>query len=96
MPLQRVDDHITKDGYEGPVSTDWFESAGEALGDKAIADLDPELHPHWRVDEMMEALDAYPEHEKLHQALAKACREAAGTPEPTGRRPSPFDNPFSF
>ena len=95
-PLERRDDHITKDGYEGPVSLAWFESAGEALGDKAIADLDPDLHPHWRVDEMMEALDAYPEHEKLHQALAAACRDAIGIPDPVGRRPSPLDNPFSF
>lgn len=96
VPLERRDDHITKDGYEGPVSVAWFEAAGEALGDSAIAALDADLHPHWRVDELMEALDACPEHEKLHQALASACREAIGVPEPVGRRPSPFDNPFSF
>ena len=96
VPLERRDDHITKDGYEGPVALAWFEAAGEALGDNAIAAFDENLHPHWKVDELMEALEACPEHEKLHQALASACREAAGSSEPTGRRPSPFDNPFSF
>ncbi len=95
-PLQRVEDHITKDRFAGEVSVAWFEAAGEALGDSAIAKLDAGLHPHWKVDELMEALEAVPEHEKLHQALAQACREAMGTERPMGRRPSPFDNPFSF
>jgi len=94
--LERVEDRVTKDRYEGPISIEWFESAGEALGDAAIAKVDSALHPHWRVDEFMEALEAAPEHEKLHQALARACREAVGVAEPVGRRPSPLDNPFSF
>jgi hypothetical protein len=96
VPLERADDRITRDRFEGPVPIEWFEAAGEALGDSAIAALDPALHPHWRVDELMEALEAVPEHERLHQALAAACRDAAGTEPPVGRRPSPLDNPFSF
>jgi len=96
VPLDRVDDHITKDRFEGDIPLAWFEAAGEALGDSAIDKLAPGLHPHWRVDELMEALEAVPEHEKLHQALAKACREAVGVEPPRGRRPSALDNPFSF
>ena len=95
-PLERDDSRITKDGYDGEPSLAWFEGAGEALGDGAIAKLDRSLHPHWQVDELMEALEAVPEHEKLHQALAEVCRNAVGVAPPTGRRPSPFDNPFSF
>lgn len=96
VPLERVDDRITKDGFEGVISLAWFEAAGEALGDAAIEKLDPGLHPHWRVDELMEALEAVPEHERLHQELASACREAIDVAEPVGRRPSALDNPFSF
>lgn len=96
VPLERVEGRITKDEFRGEVPIAWFEAAGEALGDSAIAKLDGSLHPHWRVDDLLEALAAAPEHEKLHQALADACRAAAGVPEPTGRRPSPLDNPFSF
>jgi len=96
VPLERVDGRITKDDFQADIPLAWFEHAGEALGDSAIAKIDDELHPHWRVDELMEALDAVPEHEKLHQALADACRSATGTEEPTGRRPSAMDNPFSF
>lgn len=94
--LERVEDRITKDRFEGVVPIAWFVSAGEALGDAAIAKLDAALHPHWKVDDLLESLEAVPEHERLHQALAEACRAAVGTPEPKGRRPSPLDNPFSF
>ena len=96
VPLERVEGHITRDGFDGEVPMDWFESAGEALGDAAIEKIDPDLHPHWRVDELLEALEAVPEHENLHQKLARACRAAIGVDEPKGRRPSPLDNPYSF
>lgn len=96
VELERVDDRITKDAFDGEVPVAWFEGAGEALGDSAISKIDDGLHPHWKVDELMEALDAVPEHEKLHRALADACRSAVGVEEPTGRRPSAMDNPFSF
>lgn len=96
VPLERADDRITKDSFDGEIPLAWFEAAGEALGDSAIEKIDPGLHPHWRVDELMEALEAVPEHEKLHQALAGACRAAIDEGEPVGRRPSALDNPFSF
>lgn len=95
-PLERVEGHITKDGFDGDVSIDWFAAAGEALGDAAIEQAAADLHPHWLVDELLDALEAVPEHERLHQSLADACRAAEGVAEPKGRRPSPLDNPFCF
>ena len=45
----------------------------------------------------LEALDALPDHEKLHQALAAACREAIHAPAPERpRRRGRHDDPFSF
>lgn len=60
----------------------WFEAAGEALGDAAIARIDSADHPHHRVDELVECLDAFPDHEKLHQKLESACKEAMGAAPP--------------
>lgn len=61
---------------------EWLNSAMEALGDTAIEELDPALSLERRIEALMERLDAIPDHEKLHQALAETAREAihrAGT-----------------
>lgn len=55
----------------------WFVSALEQLGDAAIETLDRAMEPAKQVDALLERLDAIPDHEKLHQALAEVCREAA-------------------
>jgi hypothetical protein len=51
----------------------WFAGAMEALGDAAIETLDRAALPVRQVDELIRRLDACPDHEKLHQALAEAC-----------------------
>jgi hypothetical protein len=51
----------------------WFAGAMEALGDAAIETLDRAALPVKQVDELIRRLDACPDHEKLHQALAAAC-----------------------
>ncbi|MFO0874866.1 MAG: hypothetical protein U0575_12970 [Phycisphaerales bacterium] len=56
---------------------DWFARALEAIGDAAIAQVAGEIDPVRRVDGLLARLDASPEHEKLHQALADACVVAA-------------------
>jgi hypothetical protein len=56
---------------------EWFMAALEALGDAAIETLDRNADPIRLVDALLARLDAIPEHEKLHQELAHACREAA-------------------
>lgn len=97
--LERDPRRVSRDRYAGdpPIPMPWFEAAGEALGDAAIAAVPGDLHPWWRVEELMEKLEAAPEHEKLHQSLAAACREAARADEPADiRRPDPLDDPWSF
>lgn len=75
----------------------WFEAAAEALGDAAIERLKPDDPPHWRVEDLLEFLDAHPDHEKLHQRLEEACRSAIGAAEPAGRRRrNVVDDPFGF
>ncbi|MEL6330026.1 MAG: hypothetical protein AAFR38_10205 [Planctomycetota bacterium] len=96
VPLERVKGRSTLDNFEGKIPLTWFEAAGEALGDSAIESIDPEHSPWWQMDDLLEALEAVPEHEKLHQALADTCRRAARAPRPTERRPSPLDDPFMF
>jgi hypothetical protein len=97
-PVLRVEGVPTRDdspGREIPMA--WLEAAAEALGDAAIAKVDPEEHPVWRVADLLEALDALPVHEKLHQALEQACREAAIAPAPDLRRSRRLlDDPFTF
>lgn len=55
----------------------WFMAAMEQLGDAAIEMLDTGIELDRQVDFLLAALDAVPDHEKLHQALADVCREAA-------------------
>jgi hypothetical protein len=55
----------------------WFTGAMEQLGDAAIEMLDTGLELDRQVDFLLAALDAVPDHEKLHQLLADVCREAA-------------------
>ena len=55
----------------------WYVEACELLGDAAIETLDRTAEPARQVDALLERLDAVPDHEKLHQALAEICKEAA-------------------
>jgi hypothetical protein len=88
-PLERVQESPTRDRAPGSPDVAWFLNASEALGDAAIAQVNPEDHPHFRVEDLLEFLDCHPLHEKLHQALADACRASVGAPPPkTTRRAS--------
>lgn len=53
----------------------WLIEAMEALGDAAIDELDAELTTIKRIDALLGRLDAIPDHEGLHHALAEACHE---------------------
>jgi hypothetical protein len=55
----------------------WFIDACEQLGDAAIETLDLGAEPAKQVDALLERLDAFPDHEKLHQVLAATCKAAA-------------------
>ncbi|TVQ32153.1 MAG: hypothetical protein EA376_06655 [Phycisphaeraceae bacterium] len=58
------------------LTCEWFLEASEALGDEAMEQVDSELAAAVRVDRLLDRLETLPEHEKLHQALADACRAA--------------------
>jgi hypothetical protein len=70
-------------------SPEWFIYANELLGDAAIASLS-QRHPVLQVDELIELLQAHPDHEKLHQRLEEAARAAARDPRPPRRAASPL------
>ncbi|MFO0830187.1 MAG: hypothetical protein U0572_18745 [Phycisphaerales bacterium] len=55
----------------------WFVGALEALGDAAIETLDRGVDPIRQIDALLARLDAWPDHERLHQELAETCRLAA-------------------
>lgn len=59
------------------VTAEWMLAAGEALGDAAIAGLPSGQSPQALVLALAERLEAVPDHEKLHQRLEEAARDAA-------------------
>ena len=67
-------------------TAEWFVHAAELLGDEAIAQVAATLPAAVRVAALLDRLEAHPNHEKLHQRLAEACREAVLDP-PRKRRP---------
>ncbi len=58
------------------VDVAWMLYAGEALGDHALAQVDPADHAVGRVEHLLELLSTIADHEKLHQSLIAACLEA--------------------
>lgn len=81
----------------GTPTPEWLLAAHEALGDAAIAQVLPEWPADHRADDLLERLEGLPDHEKLMQALAAACREAARmTLRSPPRRRVPMDDPRGF
>ncbi|GJQ29199.1 MAG: hypothetical protein HBSAPP03_10830 [Phycisphaerae bacterium] len=82
---------------DGAATPAWMLAAHEALGDAAIAQVRPEWPADHRVDDLLERLEGLPDHEKLMQALATACREAARLESRSPpRRRTPLDDPYGF
>ena len=77
----------TRDNSMDAPSLEWFCAAGEALGDSAIAAVNPKLPAAFRVEHLLAAVDAVPHHEKLHQRLEDTCRSAAVEPPPVTTLP---------
>jgi len=102
-PIVGVGERVVRVRLDEPEQTDasWFAEAGEALGDRAIVDAEAageaDDPPAWRVDDLLDRIEAAPDHEKLIQALARACKDAIGTTTPADRRRRRgFDDPRSF
>jgi hypothetical protein len=73
-------------GPDDPPSREWMIETNEALGDAAIAQVPPDADPYTRSDLLFDRVQALPDHEKLHQFLADACREASRSPRPAAHR----------
>ncbi|MEM8842830.1 MAG: hypothetical protein AAGD47_13745 [Pseudomonadota bacterium] len=95
--VERDQSRITRDHITGPIDVSYLEDVSERLGDEAISSLEPDEHPAYLVDDLLEFLEAMPDHEKLHQRLEEACRDAMLEPVPTRPRRRPLvDDPYSF
>jgi hypothetical protein len=99
--IERDERRVTKDFVTSAdawrISRIWFEETGEALGDSAIARLRYDEPAAWRVEDLLEFIDAFPDHEKLHQRLDEACRQAMTEPLPEEkRRRGIAEDPYSF
>jgi len=69
---------------------DWMVEAHGALGDQAVDLIDGELAATKRLDQLLDRLDAIPEHRELHEAVAaivpEVIREAEEEAASGGRR----------
>lgn len=64
------------DVEDGPL-IEWIGSTFDALGDAAVDSIDSALAAVKRLDQLLDRLDAIPEHAGLHQAVAAVTDEAA-------------------
>lgn len=95
--VQPAETGMTRDVISGEIDVAWFLEACEALGDAAIAKLKAEDPAAHRVEDLVEFIEAWPTHEKLHQRLMMECRQAHVEPTPTTeRRRGIAENPWSF
>lgn len=83
------------------IDPEWFAKAHEDLGDQAVLDAKDDFEPGdpsaWYVDDLLDRIDAVPEHEKFHMELERACRDAMAQPVPTiKRRRALIKDPYSF
>lgn len=77
-PIVAVGPVTVRTRLEPPRKVDvaWMLRAGEALGDAALARVDPRDNVTNRVERLIELLAAVVDHEKLHEALRAACESA--------------------
>jgi hypothetical protein len=95
--VARVQVQPPKQGDDAVPDPSWFLAAQEAVGDAAIVKANREVIPAHRVEDLIELLDAVPDHEKLSRALESTAREAMKHPQPLRARRRPlFDDHRSF
>lgn len=95
-PLERIEASITKDRGDVLPEERWFVEASRSLGRQAIESVDNDLHPWWRVDDLVELCDVHRDDAPLLEALAGASEEAVSADEPLSPRPRDFGDPHCF
>lgn len=94
--VEPIDSGITRDLVHAPPPPAWFADAGEALAHAAMSKLEPGEPAAWRVDDLLDILDAHPEAEATHRALREACVEAHEQGEPERERVKEEEGPLWF
>jgi hypothetical protein len=98
-PLKRNEKRMTRDDVRPgthAVPMPWFEAAAEQLGDAGIARIRTDEPAAWQVDDLIQMIEAFPNHEKLHQQLEEACLRAVHEGEPELPRRRPDLDPYCF
>lgn len=96
-PREPVVARVQMEPPQGQPDAAWFQTAQEALGDAAITKAPKGVPADHHVDDLVDLLEAVPDHEKLTQALEAACRAAVGAPISAMPRRRPIENnPYSF
>lgn len=56
----------------------WMQAASEQLGDDVLLSVDQDDAPASRIQDLLEIVSTLRDHERVHQALASACKDAMG------------------
>jgi hypothetical protein len=77
VAIGRITIRVRIEGPKNPEkpTTKWLLSSLEQLGDGALDAIQEHAsNPFYRIDSILARLDSMPEHERMHQELAEACR----------------------
>jgi len=96
VPLERLDDSMTRDSGNIVPEEEWFRFASRAIGKAGIESVDPHAHPWWRVDDLVGLCDVHRDDSGLFECLTAACAEASVMAAPQHARPREFGHPHSF
>lgn len=79
VSIGRITIRIRIDGPKNPEkpTVKWVLASMEQLGDGAIETVEDNGNIVSRIDALLARLDSIPDHERLHQELAEACRSAS-------------------
>ena len=93
----RTGEGITGDRLDELPSIAWFTDAAAAIARAGLDLIDPADPAAWRVEDLLDLLDAHRDAASLCAHLAQVCHEATREPIPEAPRRRPLiDDPYSF